>query len=200
MENKKDVKLSKDFWIILLTICIILVIVVTVGFILFVNREEEVITKTVKGGGLVLNYTGKNTTFTLEELKPTTDSVAIKDLTDDNYFDFSIDVGLDNAPSIEYEVAVVKDKKNSNISDDDIKIYLEQEKSGTYTKVFGPSKYIPLKHDTDLGSVEGSMLLTKVKKIKSTTDNYRLRIWQSDKSVTKDGKYSLEIIVNGQAK
>ena len=200
MKNKEESKLSKKFWIILLVVNILIIIPIIVGFVLFANREEKVIVEKETGGNLVLNYTGKDTTFVLDELKPTTDSVALKELVDGNYFDFSVDVGLDNAPSIEYEIAVIKDKKYSTISDDDIKIYLEQEKSGTYTKVFGPSKYEPLKKDTELGSIEGSMLLTKVKRIKNTTDNYRLKVWLSDKSVSQNGKYSLEIIINGKAK
>ena len=200
MENKKENKLSNGFLIILLVINIVLIISITIGFILFANRKDEVITEKENGGNLVLNYTGKSTTFSINELKPTTDSVAMKELVDGKFFDFSIDVGLDNAPSIEYEIAVIKDKKLSNVPDDDIKIYLEQEKSGTYTKVFGPSKYEAIKKETELGSIENSMVLAKVKRIRNTTDNYRLRVWVSDKSVIQNGKYSLEVIVNGKAK
>ena len=36
-----------------------------------------------------------------------------------------IDVKLDNAPSVEYEISAVKDKSKSTIADSDIKIYLE---------------------------------------------------------------------------
>ena len=31
-------------------------------------------------------------------------------------------------------------------------------------------------------------------------ENYRLRMWLSNKSVTKDGNYKVEVVVNGKAK
>ena len=35
---------------------------------------------------------------------------------------------------------------------------------------------------------------------KSLKENYRLRMWLSSKSVTKDGNYKVEVVVNGKAK
>ena len=44
------------------------------------------------------------------------------------------------------------------------------------------------------------MVLTKAKKIKSGTDNYRLRIWLADTSLVQNGSYSVEVDINGKAK
>ena len=200
MKDNKEGSLSKQFWYIFVGISSVLIIIISIGMIVFANREEEVITKKETGGNLVLNYTGNNPSLTLTDIGRTTDTVGMKDLTDGNYFDFSVDAELDNAPSIEYEIAVIKDKSKCTISDSDIRIYLEQEKSGTYTKIFGPSKYIPLKKDSNLGTLEGSMVLAKVKKIKKSSDNYRLRIWLADTSALEKGNYSLDVVVNGKAK
>ena len=107
---------------------------------------------------------------------------------------------MDNASAVEYEISLVKNQVNSNISNDDIKIYLEKEKSGTYTKVFGPDKFTPLKKNTKLGSKKGSMSLLSVRKTNSTADNYRLRVWLSDKSTLDKGDYEVDVEVNGIAK
>lgn len=200
MGSIKDNKLSKKFWILLITISLVIIIIIAVGFYLFANREEEVIEKNVDGGQITLNYTNNITGLSLKNIVPTTDAVSMKDLTENNYFDFYIDVDLKKAKCIEYEIAAIKDSKKSTISNDDIRIYLEKEKSGTYTKVLGPSKYIPIKEDTKLGSEKGSMILVQSKANKSSKDSYRLRMWLSDTSLLPNGDYSVDVVVNGIAK
>ena len=198
MENKKD--LSKNFWYLIVGICTLLVIIIIIAFVVFSNRKPEVIEKNENGANIVLNYTSNVSGLKLTDITPTTDAVGMKNLKDEEYFDFSVEVALDNARGVEYEISAVKDTKNSTISDDDIKIYLEKEKSGTYTKVFGPDKFKPLKKKTEIGSEKGSMVLIKTKKTNSIADNYRLRMWLSDKSNVTSGTYAIEIVVNGKAK
>ena len=200
MENKMGEKLTKKFWYFVLGICIIFAIFICVSFYMFINRKEEVIEKNENGGQITLNYTNNVTGLSLNNIAPVTDSVAMKDLTDQHYFDFFIDVDLKNANYIEYEISVIKNEKGCSISNDDIRIYLEKEQSGTYTKVFGPSKFVPLKEDTKLGSLKNSMVLVKNKALKSSKDNYRLRMWLSDQSLLQSGNYSIDVVVNGKAK
>ena len=200
MKNKKGNELSKEFWYIFIAICVFLIIFVAVGFGIFSNKKDEVIEKNENGGNITLNYTNNITGLSIKDVSPITDTIGMKKSEDGDYFDFSINVDLDNATSIEYEISAIKDEKNSTISDDDIRIYLEREESGTYTKVFGPDKFSPLKKDSSIGSQTGSMILASVIKKKSTVDNYRLRMWLSDKSLIATGNYSVEIVVNGKAK
>jgi uncharacterized protein YpmB len=200
MEQKKEKKdLSKKFWYIVITISIVLIILIAIGFALFANSNNKVIDTEENGGNIVLNYTSNVNGLQITGAVPTTDAVGMINSEDGKYFDFSVNVKLDEASSIEYEISVVKDKANSTISDDDIRIYLEKEKSGTYTKVFAPAKFTGIKEESDLGSKKGSMILTSSKAIKNTTDNYRLRMWLSDKSLLTSGSYSIEIEVNGTA-
>ena len=156
--------------------------------------EEE------NGANITLNYSSNNSGLTIENASKKEDKVAIQDLKDGEYFDFSVDVLLDNASKVEYEISIVKSTSNSTISDDDIKIYLEKEKDGTYTKVFGPDKYVALKKKSEFGSKKGSMPLLSVKKTNSNVDNYRLKIWLSDKASVSSGTYSVDVEVNGIAK
>lgn len=200
MENKKKGELSKEFWYFFIGFCCLFIIVLAVGFAVFANREDEVLEKEESGGNIVLNYTNNISGLKIINATPTTDAIGIKNNEDGQYFDFSIDTKLDNAPSIEYEIAAIKDSTISTISNDDIKIYLEKENSGSFTKVFGPAKFSAIKESTKLGSPEGSMVLTHSKIKKSGTENYRLRMWLSDKSVLTSGNYGIEIVVNGKAK
>lgn len=199
MENKKSGELSRNFWYVLLGVCLVLIVFVGIIFFLFANREEEVIEKKVKGGNIVLNYTNNITGLNLTQITPTEDSVGMKNDKEGQYFDFTVDIDVDEANSIEYEIAVIKNERISTLSDDDMKIYLEKEESGTYNKVFGPSVYKSLKKDTKLGSPEGSMVLVKEKTTKSLKDNYRLRLWLSSSSVVQTGNYSVEVVINGKA-
>lgn len=200
MKDKKEEEYSKKFWYFLLAIFVFFIIVVSIGFVFFANREEKIIEKNETGGKVTLNYTNNISGLSMQKIVPTTDAVAMKDLTDNNYFDFFIDVDLKKANYIEYEISVIKEKNECTITDDDIRIYLEKEKSGTYTKVFGPSKYTPITKLSSLGSKKGSMILLQSKAVKSIKDNYRLRIWLSDKSLLPMGNYAVKVEVNGVAK
>ncbi len=193
MKEKRE--LSKKFWWSVLVICTIFIILICVGFAVFANSKRPVIENEENGGNIVLNYAGEDTVLKLDKVVPTADSVGMKD--NESYFDFSVDVSLDNATFVDYEISVMKNKKNSTIDDDDIRIYLEYEDSGSYVSVFEPQKFTPVKKTTKRGSPSGSMVLYHIKRTKSLTDRYRLRMWLSDKSVVTTGTYELEIYVNG---
>lgn len=193
----KKMELTKNFWITWIIIFLILTVLAAVCFGVFANREEEVIVQEENGGNVILNYSGDFPGIKLENAEATTDAVGMKKSEDKDYYDFSVESTLDNATSIEYDLSIVRDKENSTIPDDEIRIYLEEEKSGTYTAVFEPKAYEALKEDNEFGTKSGSMVLAHVKKTKSTVDHYRLRIWLNDKSVMTNGTYRVEIVVNG---
>ena len=195
MKNKKE--LSQKFWFILLIITLIMIIIVAVGFGVFAGRDEEVIEENENGGDIILNYSSNYAGIVLRNANPTLEAVGKKSLDEGEYFDFSIDTALDNAAEIQYEISILKDEKNSTISDKDIRIYLEQEQSGSYVEVFGPDKYIPIKEKTEYGTPVGSMVLFHSEKTKNTTDRYRLRVWLSNEA-NVSGNYSVEVFVNGK--
>ena len=101
---------------------------------------------------------------------------------------------------MEYELSLIKNKKTSTISDDDIRIYLEKEESGTYNAVFEPKGFEALKKDNEYGTKAGEMVLVHTKKTKATTDHYRLRMWLKDQSLVNNGTYEVEINVTGISK
>ena len=200
MKNKKNGDLSRNFWYALIGISLILFILIGISFFMFSNREEEVIDKKIKGGNILLKYTNDITGLSITKVTPVTDAVGMKNDKEGQLFDFSLDITLDEAGTIDYEIAAVKNETTSTIADDDIRIYLEKEQSGTYNKVFGPSAYKPLKKDSKLGSPDGSMVLVSASTSKDLKENYRLRMWLSNNGLTKEGNYSVEVIVNGKAR
>ena len=53
MENKKSGSLSRNFWYVLIGMCLALLFFVGIIFFAFANREPEVIEKKVKGGNII---------------------------------------------------------------------------------------------------------------------------------------------------
>lgn len=195
--NKFIPKFSKNFWIILSSICVFFIIFITVGVVLNRVGNTKVIEKNADGGYVTLNYVTDADALTLVNANPTVDATGMRS---NAYFAFSVDVDLKEASKIEYEISLKKDEELSSISDDDIKIYLEKENNGVFMKAFGPEKFTPLVKTSDIGTGRGNMVLANVKKIKSGTDNYRLRIWLSDNSTSMNKSYSVEVEIKAVAK
>lgn len=196
----KEVKQSNCFWYLIVGIIFVMILVVSIGFIAFSNREDEVIEKNSDGAKVYLNYSSDIPGLKVFNMSPTFDEVAINDLKDGTYFDFSVEVDMLKANEYEYEISVVKDINNSSISDDDIRVYLEKEDSGSYVRVFEPNKYSALKKKSDLGSSKGSMVLFTDSCSKDCSNNYRLKIWLADSATTTIGSYGVDVMVNGIAK
>ncbi len=197
---KKKNELRGLFWCFFVGGCFVLMILVAIGFAMFSNRKPEVIEEKTNGGNVILKYSNNFPGLTITEAIPMSDEFGMISYVDDEYFDFSVETIMDNAPVVEYEISVFKDSVLSTIPDDSVRIYLEKEESGTYSKVFDPSPYQPISKKSALGSDKGSMVLFKIKKMKNSTDNYRLRVWLSDSSLITTGDYSVKVIISGVAK
>ena len=112
---------------------------------------------------------------------PTTDATG-KILSKNNeYFDFNVISTISGSANITYEISAVK-SSNSTLDNNDVKLYLEKNQLGKYVEVMEPTKFKPLTSKSDIGSEKGTMLLYKETVNKTTTDNYRLRMWLSDKA------------------
>lgn len=186
----KGKNLSKGFWITLVVVSLFFIVFIGIGFFLFSNREKKVIIEDENVGRVTLNYSSNTNGLTITNAIPTTDIIGMKS---DNYFDFSIKSKLDGEQEVEYEISILKNIEKSTIPDDNIKIYLEKEENGLYTKLYGPISYSGLKKNSTIGSKKGEMVIAKVSNVESETDNYRLRIWMSDKSLLSSGNYSVDV-------
>ena len=197
--EKGSNKLSKTFWILTLILCILCIVGISIGFYFYKQETNKVIVKDELGGDVYLKYVGNTNGLTLLNASPMSDQLGALQDGDNKYFDFSVEVDLDEADFVEYEIAIVKDKSFSNIPDNEVKFYLEEENSGSFSKVFGPSEFKPLEKKTELGTDKGDMVLYTVKKADSGTINYRLRMWMAETSTMPVGNYSVEVSINGKA-
>lgn len=200
MENKKGISKGILFFVVLISVVVIAVLVIS--FKVFYDTPKEVIKETVEAGSVSMTYADDFNGLAIVNATPVTDEVGMLFDGADQYFDFTVTTEIDDSASVDYEIAVVK-KSDSTILDDNIRIYLEKQSEGSYVKVFGPEKYTALSKKSDIGSPKGSMVITKVNKKEKATDNYRLRIWLSDKAVVSPEvlqNYTVEVVISGKAK
>lgn len=201
IEEVKDNDSKKKLVIIISLVSALILVLLIVMFVVFFSSPKKVITDNQVGGEVNISYTDKSSTLNLVNITPVEDSVAIKDLTGENYFEFSVETKVDGAKEVNYEISVSKNADKSTVNDEDIRIYLEKENSGSYTKVFGPAKFKGISKQSDLGTPKGDMILTKVTNKKSITENYRLKVWLSSSATpsTVSQNYSLDINILGDA-
>lgn len=198
METTKN-KISKGFWIITLLICIICISGIGFAFYLYKQETKREVFKEELGGDIYLKFVGNTNGLVLLNSSPMTNQFGMIQDEENKYFDFSVQIDLDKANYVEYEIALIKDNAFSNVPDNEVRFYLEEEVSGTYTKIFSPKEFTPLKEDSKLGTEKGDMILYTVKKESSGTTNYRLRMWIADTSTLLAGNYSVEVAINGVA-
>lgn len=197
MSKSKTRELSNKFWILLVVISLFFIVVIAVGFFLFLNRKKEILFEDKKVGRVTLNYSSSTSSLTISKASPITDKLG---MTSDNYFDFSVKSLLEDGRDIEYEISVSKNNNKSTISNDEVRIYLEKEENGIYSKVFGPSSFEGLVSKSRVGSKKNEMVLTNVSRENDGIDNYRLRIWLSDKSTVNSGDYSVDVNLYARVK
>lgn len=199
MEVKKGV--SKGVVICCLIIVLLVVGIVGGAFYIYYGSPEEVHQETLDGGKIALSYVDEENLFLLENLIPTSDLVGTVYDSADMFFDFTVNVDIEEANNIEYEVLVVKDETLSTALNTNIKIYLEKEENGNYVKVAGPQIFSSNVEDSDLGN--SVMSLYKMQRKSNGNDNYRLRLWLSDTAVVTPNEiqnFGIKVALKGKAK
>ena len=205
-KEKEDRRYTKKIFLSLLLVTLLVVFVVSFSFAVFIKTESGV-EKTIETGEISMNYLEKTNGISIENDMPTSDTVGMNQLGENEYFDFTVNSKLVGDVKIIYEIAAIKDQ-NSTIPDNEIRLYLEQEKSGTYTKVMEPKNFVAESKDTEIGTPEGAMVLRKVikkreensdDKIVNYVDNYRLKMWLAANASIDDVKsYSVKVNVYGK--
>lgn len=203
-ENKSNS--SKFIFISVILVTILVILVLCLSFTAFKKATSEDGTNSnndSNGNGginsrISMTYTENMNGISIQDALPTSDEVGKKLNGKGEYFDFTIKSNIVNS-SITYEIAAIKDK-SSTISDDSIKLYLEKQNSGTYEQVMEPTIFKSITKKSKIGSPKGSMVLYKLNRKKSGTDNYRLRMWiKEDAVVEMDKSYTVKVNVYGKA-
>ncbi len=199
-EEKKERSFTKEVILLILILSILVVSVVGISFSSFVGTQSGKNDNVVNSGTISMTYTEETNGIRIDNAVPTTDAAG-KILSGSNeYFDFTVSSSLIGSSSITYEVAAMKDN-SSTISDNEIRLYLEKEESGTYNEAMAPSNYVPRTSESTYGAPVGSMVLTTDTHNYSTSDNYRLRMWLGENAVLdfETRTYIVKINIYGKA-
>lgn len=203
-ENKSNS--SKFIFISVILVTILVILVLCLSFTAFKKATSEDGTNPSNdsngNGGInskiSMTYTENMNGISIQDALLTSDEAGKHLNGKGEYFDFTIKSNVVNS-SITYEIAAIKDK-SSTISDDSIKLYLEKQNSGTYEQVMEPTIFKSITKRSKIGSPKGSMVLYKLNRKKSGTDNYRLRMWiKEDAVVEMDKSYTVKVNVYGKA-
>ena len=193
----RDENYYRKVLISLLLVTFLVILVISLSYSLYYKLQKEN-AYDVNSSSISMNYTEETNGIHIENASPISDEVGMKLTNSNEYFDFNVSTKLIPNTKVQYEIVAVKDK-NSTISDEDIKIYLEEQQNGTYVRTAGPFKYTPSKDATTYGAPEGSMIIKTVTEKNTAVKNYRLRMWLSkDSTLTDVKKYAIKINVYGR--
>lgn len=147
-----------------------------------------------------MTYTEATNGISITNAMPTKDEIGMRQIGEGEYFDFTVKTDLSGGMQAIYEIAAIKNN-SSTVQDNFIRLYLEEEKNGTYVKSINPTAFIPISSQTNVGSPAGSMVLKRVDCNSSGTYNYRLKMWLSeDATIDTQKSYSVRINVYGAKK
>lgn len=198
-EIEKEKQSSRKTLLIILAVTILVISVISLSFATFQQEYKDDSSNSIATGNISMNYTESINGISIVNAMPTSDVVGKALKGTGEYFDFTINSTIVGNASLQYEIAAVKDS-NSTIPNSDIKLYLEQQVSGSYEEVMAPTVFTPINTISEVGSPAGSMILRTVTKDKTSSDNYRLRMWiKEDAQVGQAQSYTVKVNVYGKA-
>ena len=200
---KEEKGLGNKFGFLIVGICVACLIFLVVSCVIFFNREDEVKKVKKNGGEVTLSYTDDINIFSLTNATPTIDTVGKTLNSADMYFDFTVNASLDEADEIDYEIYIEKFGNAPTIKDEDIRIYLEKQNSGSYEEVLAPVAFTALKAKSKVGTPRGAMVIFNDSIKSDKIENYRLRMWLADTALVNTAQpqnFSVKVSVVGKAK
>ena len=141
MSNKKGI--SFKVWMLLIAVFLSVGAVIGVSAYLFYGEEKNVEYDEVSGGELSMTYTDDQNVFSITNGVMMSDIDGMAQDASDKFFDFSVNTDISNANNLEYSIILVKDENISTSVNDNIKIYLEKQNSGSYSSVVEPKIFSP---------------------------------------------------------
>ena len=200
--NYDEKTINKEFngKLFIIIICLLIFIIMVIGFSMatFTYTKKNKSVNTISTGNIYLNYTEDTNGINITNAYPMSDEVG-KTLTNENqYFDFTVEAKIDGDVVANYEVSAEKDP-TSTLNNNEVKLYLEKKVNNSYQEVMAPKSFTPLNETTDLGTSAGSMLLDSGTLSKSSSVNYRLRMWVSDTTILDNFEKSFGVRVSVKA-
>lgn len=199
---KKNNGVSRKVLISIIIVSILFLLTIVLAFVCCIAGNKNKKDKVYDSGSIVMTYSNSSNSLTIDNSLTFSDNDGMLLKNVNYYFDFTVNTTLKDSKEIDYEISIKKNP-TSTISNDKIRIYLEKQKSGTFTEVFEPKQYVPLTEKSDIGTPVGSMVLLKGVSKKDSSDNYRLKIWVSDTSGLDSSQlsdYTVSVDVYGKAR
>ena len=197
MANKKEI--SFKVWMLLIAVFLSVGAVIGLSSYLFYCEPKNIEYDEVSGGEISMTYTDDKNIFAITNGIKMSDADGMIQDASDKFFDFSINTDISNANNLEYSIILVKDEELSTALDENVKIYLEKEVSGSYSEVTGPIVFSSNMKDSEY---KNAMTIYRGTNKNNKTENFRLRMWISDTAeVTPEQiqNYSVKIMVDGKA-
>ena len=181
---------SRNIILSVLGVLILIISVIGISYAIFMfsslGKEENIINT----GTISMEYDeSEDKIIKIEGATPISDSVG---MAQNEYFDFSINATIGGQATISYEIRAKKLPVDGlELSDSDVKLYLEKEANNQYLEVMSP-RHFELMSDTVVNNGDldkDTMLLYRGSFInnnsttKSFKEKYRLRMWLGDQTV-----------------
>ncbi len=188
--EQKDFK-KENFRTVVLTIVATIVLILScigLSFATLQYASKGIQTNTITTGKLSMTYSEDSEGISITNANPMSDEAGMQ-LTDvanidgsystRNTFRFSVSSTIVGTGQIGYEItAIKKELETPMLADDDVKLYLAQVlPDGTEITVMEPRNFTGIAEKSQLGSPEGSMILSQGVMSSSQTTNYILKMW-----------------------
>ena len=190
---------NNKIFVIIICLLIFILMVIGVSMATFTYTKEKDSVNTISTGNVTLNYTENTNGIDITNAYPISDDVGRTLTLENQYFDFSINASIQGDVVADYEISAEK-LETSTLSNDEVKLYLEKEVNNSYEEVMAPKHFTPLSESTDLGTVAGTMLLDSGSVDKTSSINYRLRMWVDANTIVGELEKNFGVRVSVKAK
>ena len=197
MNDNENRGKSKSLVLLIIGIIILIIAVFGVSYaaIYYSKMGEKV--NNVSTGTLTMSYSENTNGINLTDARATSDAVGMTMGGENEYFDFTVSATMSGSTSVDYVIAGSKDT-NSTLPDNAIKVYLTEVTTGSERQVVAPTKVSELDSTNNISYVpDNQYILLQSNFNKSTSLNYRLRMWIADDFNNAIGSYTFRINVYG---
>ena len=191
---------SKQVLLSVFGVALLIVAIVGISYAIFVFSAKSRVDNTVRSGGITFEYLEGDSVIDINDALPVSDEVGVKQT---KSFDFQVSSAIRGNTTVFYEVRAKSLTVDNKIDNQYVKIYLEKKDGGDFSTVLSPTTFRenPNTSLTNISVDTNTMLLYsgKFSGKKATTTNYsdefRLKMWLSDKYLIDDVSRSFKIKV-----
>lgn len=197
MNDNENKGKSKSLVLLILGIIILIIAVFGVSYaaIYYSKMGEKV--NNVSTGTLTMSYSENTNGINLTDANATSDSVGMAMSQENEYFDFTVSATMSGSTTVDYVIVGSKDT-SSTLPANAIKVYLTEVNGDSERQVVSPTKISELDSTDTISYVpDNQYVLLQSNFNKTTSRNYRLRMWIADDFNMTVGSYTFRINVYG---